>query len=530
MWGHLSILSLTASGFAQTADHVVTISIDGLGSPYLQALIAGGETPNFARLMSEGASTLNARNDYDFTETLQNHTSMLTSRGVYNGGSAGVAGPGHDWSTNPSTIPGGVTIHSNKGAYVSSVFDVAHDAGLSTGLFATKLKFSLFGDSYASKLDTKTITNYDGVTATNAFVTAMNGPTPLKYAFVHLTDPDDIGHDSGWGSTEYNNAVKQADAYVGTILNTITSNAALNGRTAIILTADHGGEGTGHGTNDKRLNYTIPFMVWGPGITGGSDLYALNGSTRQDPGITRPTYLAAAQPIRNGDTGNLALDLLGLGAIPGSSINAAQNLTAAGSGAPATTTIAYNAFNETPIGVTTWTPGATDTELGFTTQVLSGPVGSTTSLGTYDSTTSPRRLRMRGYEARTTFSAVDLAGFEDVRFSIDVLTTGTFESTDYFRVSLTNGVEITVADYVGATLNALQDDRFLHFTASIPDTWASATLSVTSLTNSSTGDEVINFDHIFFVGTAVPEPSGAVFGFALAAFARRRRTGGSRRH
>jgi hypothetical protein len=66
--------------------------------------------------------------------------------------------------------------------------------------------------------------------------------------------------------------------------------------------------------------------VWGAGVRGGADLYALNPKTRRDPGDGRPKYAAAGQPARNGDVANLSLSLLGLPAIPGSTINAAQDL------------------------------------------------------------------------------------------------------------------------------------------------------------------------------------------------------------
>jgi hypothetical protein len=147
----------------------------------------------------------------------------------------------------------------------------------------------------------------------------------FNYTFVHYADPDDAGHDSGWGSTAYTTAIKTVDGYLGGIFNLIQNDATFAARTAIILSADHGGTGTGHGTATSLQNYTIPFYVWGAGVAHG-DLYAFNSGTRNYPLTSRPTYTAAIQPIRNGDGGNLALKLLGLGPIPGSLINAAQNL------------------------------------------------------------------------------------------------------------------------------------------------------------------------------------------------------------
>jgi hypothetical protein len=52
----------------------------------------------------------------------------------------------------------------------------------------------------------------------------------------------------------------------------------------------------------------------------------MNRECRRDPGEERIEYAAEHQPIRNGDTGNLALSLLGLGPIPTSVINAKQDL------------------------------------------------------------------------------------------------------------------------------------------------------------------------------------------------------------
>jgi hypothetical protein len=58
----------------------------------------------------------------------------------------------------------------------------------------------------------------------------------------------------------------------------------------------------------------------------GAPLYMLNPFNRLDPGTNRPSYSAPVQPIRNGEAGNVSLKLLGLTAIPNSTIGAAQDL------------------------------------------------------------------------------------------------------------------------------------------------------------------------------------------------------------
>lgn len=321
-------------------EHVIHISVDGLRSDAITTL--GPElAPNFTRLCNdEGVSTDNARTDPVIANTLPNHTSQLTGRGVF-------GDDGHGWFINDD-IQELVTLHLLKGSYVASVFDVVHDVGLSTALYATKRKFSVFDRSWngihgasdetgfdngRDKIDTYF---FDGdmnmvVTTFVADMASVN----YSYALLHLRAPDSTGHDSTWDLTpgsDYLNAVIEVDILLGDIFALVTTAPELLGTTAIILTADHGGEiGTTihllipkSGLIDSGI---VPFCVWGSGIFPGDDLYVLNPSTRRDPGNSIPPLSDPIQPIRNGDAANLALDLLSLPPVPGSTINAAQDLS-----------------------------------------------------------------------------------------------------------------------------------------------------------------------------------------------------------
>lgn len=334
---------LSAAIAAPAAEHVIHISVDGLNAQLMQQLVDDGKAPNLKRMQDEGAWTINARADFTQTNTLPNHTCMITGRPVAQ--PEGMPNTTqHGWMEN-SGGERGSTLHTHGNPalnYIASVFDVVHDAGLSTALYASKPKFAIYDVSYDEHHGAENIHGRDKI---DAFFTASDSPPRFSqsvnqrfledmarqrfnYAFIHYRDPDTAGHALSWGSAGWSYAVHNADAYLGEIFKLIDGDEKLAGRTAIILTTDHGGVGFGHSDATNVEDFRIPVMVWGAGV-GRGDLYAINRETRTDPGNEHVDYTAKGQPIRNGDTGNLALSLLGLGPISGSLINAKQDLLVA---------------------------------------------------------------------------------------------------------------------------------------------------------------------------------------------------------
>ena len=182
--------------------------------------------------------------------------------------------------------------------------------------------------------------------------------------------------------------------------------------------------------------------------------------------------------------------------------------------------IAQCYFDEPPEGTKDWTPGTGDEDLGFATTG-----GANDYLGTYDSDSSAWRYRMRTTEAEVEMDPVDLTGKTGVTVSIEVSITDTsWESGDYFIVTVTNGVDtIDLAREVGELdLDALDKEAWLYYEVAIPDDWTVAILSFSSRTNSSVDAEAVNFDNIVFRG--VPEPATlTLLAFGGLSLLRRRR-------
>jgi predicted AlkP superfamily pyrophosphatase or phosphodiesterase len=264
--------SAPAQPRASLTRNVVVISVDGLRPDAIDEYGAA----TLQRLMREGSYSLAASTVFP-SKTLPSHTSMLT----------GLPPERHGvlWNT-------GATARTN-GIDVPSVFSVARAHGYATAAFFSKAKFQ--------PLQTRNTLDYSQAPGgwfskwssarTVADVHAYLGTARPNLLFVHLADPDGAGHRAGWMTDEYGRAVLAADAAVRRLVE-IAEDAYGRGRFSLVVTADHGGHGTSHGSHDPR-DVTIPWIAWGEGVR---------------PGELRSTAISTM------DTASTVLWLLGLNA------------------------------------------------------------------------------------------------------------------------------------------------------------------------------------------------------------------------
>jgi hypothetical protein len=225
-------------------------------------------------------------------------------------------------------------VHEERGFYVASIFDVAHDRDVATALVSGKTKLGIISHAYdaehgaadeigeddgRAKIDfVRVETAEDGDTLAAGIEAAATLPLPAL-VFLHFSEPDRVGHGDGFDPAEgtpYAEAVNETDGRLRTLSQRIAALPNLAGASiTFVLTTDHGGHDNGHYDLDNPLDVTIPFFAWGAGVDAG-DLYEMNAGRRALPDA----------PIRNCEAGNVALDLLGLPAIPGSRFDAAQDL------------------------------------------------------------------------------------------------------------------------------------------------------------------------------------------------------------
>ena len=245
---------------APRVTHVFIISIDG-GKP---AVIQQSAMPVLANLVVEGAHTWVANTIFPST-TLPAHTSMLT----------GVGPDKHkvlwnDWKPDAGVVR------------VPTVFSEAKAAGFSTAMFVGKEKFRQLVQSNSVDEFSYDRAKAHEVTKTENGVTNLVKEDAIFFeavawdaaayiarmkpnlCFIHFTETDSMGHEFGWGSAQQIAAFETTDKAIGVVLKAIRE-AGIGGDSVLIITADHGGHGRGHGTRSLE-DMHIPWVAWGKGV------------------------------------------------------------------------------------------------------------------------------------------------------------------------------------------------------------------------------------------------------------------------
>lgn len=245
---------------APRAAHVFIISIDG-GNP---EVMQRSEMPVVKKLAQEGAHTWRAQTIVP-SLTLPAHTSMLT----------GVRQDKHKVTWNNLSPTNGLV-------RVPTIFATARPAGFSTAMFVGKEKFrhllqpgtvDVFNfDRKAQIIVTKSDNGGMSMKKEGNVLAKVVAKDAADYivknkpnlCFIHLTDPDNAGHTFGWGSRQQIKAFAKVDAALNTILKAI-QRAHIDEDSVIIISADHGGHGRGHGLGTAE-DMTIPWIAWGKGV------------------------------------------------------------------------------------------------------------------------------------------------------------------------------------------------------------------------------------------------------------------------
>jgi len=220
------------------ASRVLILSIDGLRPD----AISLAPMPNLMALMQNGAYSLTAQTVHP-SVTLVSHSSML----------AGLCPDKHgvDWND----------YEPEKGyAIGTDLFDLAHANGLRTVMYVGKEKLRQVTEPTST--DNFVFINNRDLVITEQLLADF--PQDFGVLFIHFPTPDWMGHEYGWLSPEQLSVIQHADEALGQILGALDARD-LRAETLIIISADHGGHDTTHGSRMPE-DMTIPWIASGPGI------------------------------------------------------------------------------------------------------------------------------------------------------------------------------------------------------------------------------------------------------------------------
>lgn len=253
----LAMLFVTVSAFSQSkkVKHVVLIGCDGFGAYALPE----ADMPNLKKMMKEGAWSLKAR-------------SVLPSSSAVNWASMVMgAGPTlHGYTEWNSAVPEIPSAYTNQFGLFPTVFSLLKEQRPSA---ISALIYNWGGIGPLVEKEATTVRVHVDKAKTDFYAdtaAAIIKEQKPVLTFVHLDEPDHVGHSIGHRTPAYYNEMKNVDARIGKIVQAV-NDAGIADQTVIIVTADHGGKDKGHG--GKSLDEVqIPWVIYGKGIKQGHEL------------------------------------------------------------------------------------------------------------------------------------------------------------------------------------------------------------------------------------------------------------------
>ena len=223
---------------APRVHHVLILSIDGLRPD----AISLAPMKHLLALMQSGAYSLTAQTVYP-SVTLVAHTSMLS----------GLCPSKHGVNWDQYLPERGY-------AQGTDLFDIAHAAGLKTEMYVGTKK--LIQITEHSSLDNFVFVNDRESVLMKRLIEEF--PQDFGVLFIHFATADGMGHSYGWLSPQQLNFLVRDDQVLNQLLKELDKRNLRND-TLIIVTSDHGGHASTHGS-DSPEDMTIPWIAVGPGI------------------------------------------------------------------------------------------------------------------------------------------------------------------------------------------------------------------------------------------------------------------------
>lgn len=229
--------------------HVVLIGIDGVSAEAFQL----SSTPFMDELVTTGAISISTRGVMP-TVSAPNWATILSGAGPEQHGVTS-----NNWSLKKQ---GFQPVRPDKRGHFTSIFSLIRQQRPLANT-AMIYDWDWLGTYINSELVDTMILVKGPQQVTDAAANYFVHNLPY-FSFVYYGHPDEVGHEKGFNTREYYQAISEVDGEIRRLIDSVKL-AGMYESTLFIITSDHGGKGFGHG-GESMIELTVPWIIAGPGI------------------------------------------------------------------------------------------------------------------------------------------------------------------------------------------------------------------------------------------------------------------------